>query len=165
LVSRKNRESLVAVLAGFALGACGSTSPKAAKPSAAGGAGGTGSVVIPIVGAGGCADIPDLAASDAGPDPLCAGTSAEISFQQNVLPLVHCSGEVCHQAWTYGTLAGRASHACCDGRPLVSPGRPSASHLVQAIRDVDSCVGRMGDLDAEQIAIVVAWVCEGAPDN
>jgi hypothetical protein len=39
------------------------------------------------------------------------------------------------------------------------------SHLVQAISDEDSCVGRMGDLDAAQVAIVVAWICEGAPDN
>ena len=163
-VSRKIREFLL-VLTGFALAACGSTSPPRAEPSANGGGGGTGALVIPIVGAGGCADVPGAAAVDAGPDPLCAGTSADISFQRNVLPLVHCSGEACHQAWTYGTLAGRASHACCDGRLLVSPGQPSASHLVQALRDVDSCVGRMGDLDAEQIATVVGWVCEGAPDN
>lgn len=164
-MSRQIREQFVLVLAGFGLAACGSTSPPRAEPSGMGGAGGTGSLVIPSVGAGGCADIPDAAMPEAGPDPLCAGTSADISFQRSVLPLVHCSGEACHQAWTYGTLTGRASHACCDGRLLVSPGRPSASHLVQAIRDVDSCVGRMGDLDAEQIAIVVGWVCEGAPDN
>lgn len=157
---------LVAACAGFALvlTACGGTPPRAER-TAVGGAGGTGSFVVPIIGAGGCADIPDAPVPAAGPDPLCAGAAAEVSFQRDVLPLVHCSGEACHQAWTYGTLAGRASQACCDRRLLVAPGRPSASHLVQAISDVDSCVGRMGDLDAEQIATVVAWVCEGAPDN
>ena len=157
---------LVATFAGFAslLTACGGTPSPRAERSAAAGAGGTGSFLVPIVGAGGCADIP-VSAPDAGPDPLCTGAIPEVSFQHDVLPLVHCSGETCHQAWTYGTLIGRASQACCDRRPLVAPGRPSASHLVQAISDTDSCVGRMGDLAPEQIATVVAWVCEGAPDN
>lgn len=102
---------------------------------------------------------------DGGTDPLCTQVPSEVSFQRDVLPLVHCSGEACHQAWTYATLVNHASRACCDHRPIVEAGQPSASHLVQAITDVDSCVGRMGDLDDAQVALVIAWICEGAPDN
>jgi hypothetical protein len=158
----------VALLAGWAsvLGACGSTARPQAERSGSGGAGASSLITVPVVvGSGGCADVPVAEPPDAAPDALCSGTSTDVSFQHDVLPLVHCSGEQCHQAWTYGTLVGHASRTCCDRRPLVAPGQPSASHLVQAISDVDSCVGRMGDLDAAQIAIVVAWVCEGAPNN
>lgn len=148
--------------------ACGTTSPAPATRAGAGvtrGTGGTSAQIVPVLGGGGCADTPDAPELDGGADALCAGAPVDISFRRDVTPLVSCSGEVCHQAWTYGTLVGRHSEICCDRRPLVSPGQPSASHLVQAVRDVDSCVGRMGDLDAAQIAIIVAWVCEGAPDN
>lgn len=157
--------ALVAALVGV-LGfvACGAGSRPAVKRTAEGGTGGSSSLIVPIGASAGCTDTPDVPVPD-GPDPLCLGAPAAISFQRDVIPLVHCSGEACHQAWTYRTLVGRASHACCDQRLIVSPGQPSASHLVQAISDVDSCVGRMGDLGTAQVATVVAWICEGAPDN
>jgi hypothetical protein len=82
-----------------------------------------------------------------------------------VAPLVGCTGEACHVPWSYGTLVGRQSLACCDGRLIVDPFHPSASHLVQAVSDTDSCVGRMGELEAPAIASIVAWICQGAPDN
>jgi hypothetical protein len=122
-------------------------------------------MLIPVGVAGGCAVTPVTPAADGGPDPLCAGSMPQVSFQRDVVPLVGCSGEACHQAWTYATLVGRQSNACCDHRPIVEPGRPSVSHLVQAITNVDSCVGQMGDLNDAQVAVVIAWICENAPNN
>jgi hypothetical protein len=51
---------------------------------------------------------------------------------------------------------------------LVAPGAPSRSHLVQALRGEGACVARMppgGALSDADIAKVIAWICEGAPDN
>jgi len=100
-----------------------------------------------------------------GPDPLCTPNLPEVSFAQDVAHLVGCSGEVCHAGWKYASLVGRASVTCCDHRLVVDPGHPSASHLVQAVSGTSDCVERMGSLTDEQIATIVAWICEGAPDN
>jgi hypothetical protein len=122
--------------------------------------------LIAVGVSGGCAVTPEVTpSSDGGLDPTCASAAEQISFQRDVAPLVNCSGEACHQAWNYGTLVGHDSNACCDHRPLVSPGWPSASHLFQAVTGVDSCVGRMGALDDAQVSVIAAWICEGAPNN
>jgi hypothetical protein len=152
--------------------ACASSSeaptPQATVSKGAGGSpgtAGTGTNTIPLGVAGGCVVTPDGSGMDAGADPVCAGMTTPVSFQRDVAQLVGCSGEVCHQPWSYATLSGHASTTCCDHRPLVLPGWPSESHLYQAITGVDSCVGRMGALSDAQVATVAAWICEGAPNN
>lgn len=102
------------------------------------------------------------------PDPFCAGTTPAVSFASDVAPLVGCTGEICHPRWTYDSLVLRASNTCCDHRLLVDPGRPSQSHLVQALLGTSPCVPRMpldGRLSDAQIATVVAWICQGAANN
>ena len=139
------------------------TTPGGSGSGSTGSAGTPASIVVMPVASCSAAPLPVLTPGDV--DPLCtAGTSA-VSYARDVAPLVGCSGESCHMPWSYSTLVGRQSLACCDMRLIVDPYHPSTSHLVQAVRDVDSCVGRMGDLDASAVATIVAWICEGAPQN
>jgi hypothetical protein len=99
---------------------------------------------------------------------LCTTELPTVSFVADVSPiLAGCTGEICHASWTYGTLVGKKSNACCDHRWIVEPGQPSASHLVQAVSGV-GCVPRMplgGSLPDSSIAVLTAWVCQGALDN
>jgi len=119
-------------------------------------------IVVPVAS---CSAAPDPMIAPGAADPLCTAGMPTVTFAQDVAPLVRCTGEACHNAWSYGTLVGKQSLACCDKRLIVDPGHPSTSHLVQAVSDMDSCVGRMGQLEAPEIATIVAWICEGAPDN
>lgn len=103
-------------------------------------------------------------------DPLCTPDLPSVSYRQDVAPiLASCSGEVCHAPWQYPTLVGQRSASCCDHRWLLEPGQPSASHLIQAVRGTGACVPQMpldeGALAASDIATLIAWTCEGAPDN
>lgn len=107
---------------------------------------------------------------DGGMDPQCAVNAPAVSFAADVMPvLTACTGEICHAPWRYETLVGQHSVACCDHRWLVSPGQPSASHVVQAVEGVDACVSQMpldeGSLSQTEIATLVAWVCQGALNN
>jgi hypothetical protein len=103
-------------------------------------------------------------------DPLCSQSSPSVSFAADVLPiLAQCTGEICHAPWSYATLVSQHSTACCDHRFLVEPRWPSASHVVQAVRGLGACVSQMpldeGSLPDDQIATLMAWVCQGALDN
>jgi hypothetical protein len=83
--------------------------------------------------------------------------------------LASCTGEICHAPWRYDTLVQQRSASCCDHRWLVAPGQPSASHVVQALRGQSACVPQMpldeGSLSDPEIATVVAWICQGAPND
>jgi hypothetical protein len=107
---------------------------------------------------------------DGGADPQCPANAPVVSFAKDVMPvLAACTGEICHAPWRYDTLVGQHSVACCDHRWLVSPGQPSASHVVQAVEGVGACVSQMpldeGSLPQSEIATLIAWVCQGALDN
>jgi hypothetical protein len=129
--------------------------------------GGTGGLIIVTpVGCAGSAPTMTAAAGAAQTDPLCSTITAAVSYQRQIAPLVRCSGEVCHQAWSYDSLVGKASKACCDHRLIVDPGRPSSSHLVQAVTgSPDSCVGRMGSVGDAQAQTIIDWICQGAPND
>ena len=103
-------------------------------------------------------------------DPQCLVGAPAVSFARDVAPiLAGCTGEVCHAPWSYDTLFGQRSTACCDQRWLVVPGQPSASHVVQAVTGIGACVPQMplneGSLSNAEIATLVAWVCQGALNN
>lgn len=143
---------------------CGSTTPPPAVRHA--GAGGRSAFDgVGVIAPEACTGDASAPAPGPNPDPLCAGARTDVTFQRDVAPLVACSGEACHPPWRYDTLVGRPSQTCCDRRLIVEPGSPSSSHLYQAIAGVDSCVGRMGALSDAGVATVVAWICEGAPDD
>jgi hypothetical protein len=159
---------LLLMLAATAPAACSESNNHMAVPSGSaagttGSAGTPASIVVPPVPSCSAAPAPVLAPGSV--DPLCAPGANQVSFARDVAPLVGCTGESCHVPWSYSTLVGRTSVACCDMRLLVDPFHPSASHLLQAVTDTDSCVGRMGDLEPPAIATIVAWICQGAPEN
>lgn len=111
---------------------------------------------------------PDAGAVLDSADPLCSTVVPAVSFQRDVARLVGCTGEICHARWTYDSLVNQSSSMCCDHRSLVAPGHPSTSHLVQALRGTSPCVPRMplgGELSESDIATVIAWVCQGAPND
>jgi hypothetical protein len=119
-------------------------------------------------GSGGCpgaeADAGDVAAPDDS-DALCATPAPSVSFSREVSRLVGCTGEICHSAWTYDSLVSKKSEACCDHRPLVDPGHPSNSQLVQALLGISPCTERMplgGQMSDTDVATVIDWVCQGA---
>ncbi len=149
------------------LAGCG---PQAKTTDGVGGHGGAGIALPSAGGSGGCVAATDsggVAASDS--DPLCQqGGRATLSFARDVAPNVGCTGEVCHQPWAYDTLVAQHSHVCCDERPIVEPFHPSRSHLVETLLGTSPCVGRMppsGQLPAQTITDVIAWICQGAPNN
>ncbi len=133
-----------------------------------GDAGGTGIAILlgDALCLGSSAAPPDVDAATV--DPLCTTTMPTVSFAKDVAPiLVGCTGEICHASWTYNTLVGRESTACCDHRWLILPGQASSSHVVQALNGI-GCVPRMplgGELPESSIATITAWVCQGALDN
>ena len=159
------------LLSAFALSAAGAfgcasnhTPAPGGSGSAAPGSAGT-PASITVVPAASCSDAPaPMIAPDAA-DPLCTPGLPQVSFQRDVAPLVRCTGEACHVPWSYSTLVAQPSTACCDRRFIVDPGHPTTSQLIQAVSDDDSCVGRMGQLEAPEIATLVAWICEGAPND
>ena len=111
---------------------------------------------------------PDAGAAIDAVDPLCSTALPAVSFQRDVARLVGCTGEICHARWTYDSLVNQPSSMCCDHRSLVAPEHPSTSHLVQALRGTSPCVPRMplnGQLSDSDIATVIAWVCQGAPND
>ena len=59
---------------------------------------------------------------------------------------------------------------CCDGRPMIAPGDPANSYLVNKIEGARLCGGQrmplnLGVLSAADQAAIIGWICEGAPDN
>jgi hypothetical protein len=145
-------------------GANGSGSPKGNGDAVA--------LVISVPDAGGCHQSADAAVSidDGGVDPQCTASAPVVSFATDVMPILRaCTGEICHAPWSYDTLVGQHSTVCCDHRWLIAPGQPSASHVVQALTNVDACVPQMpldeGSLSQTEIATLIAWVCQGALDN
>jgi hypothetical protein len=147
--------------------ACGQgQASRPVRPQGGGAGAPAGVIITPPFGCAGSNDTAGAGADADEPEPLCGGTVASVSYARQVAPLVSCTGEVCHQAWSYDKLVGKASMACCDHRLIVDPGRPSSSHLVQAVSgSADSCVGRMGALGDGQIQTIIDWICEGAPND
>jgi hypothetical protein len=131
---------------------------------------GEGGFRIPDFACDGGADGRDvLGPSDGSHDASgCAPSNPGVRFQTDVLPVFRgCSGELCHAPWSYGTTVGVMSTECCDRRPIVDPGHPDDSYLVQKIRGVDLCgnSSKMGDVPPDVIRSIEDWICLGAPDN
>ncbi|HEY2409035.1 MAG TPA: hypothetical protein VGI10_23685 [Polyangiaceae bacterium] len=140
----------------------------------------------PSLGAGGQAgglrfEFDAGACRDAGPDETgAAGDDGgpcvplmQRAYTTDVAPvLAECGGETCHGA--FGSPSGLAAQAigvraeeCCTHPPIISPGHPESSYMINKLLGQGICAGvRMpppGPLSAEQIQIVSDWICEGAP--
>jgi hypothetical protein len=164
---------------GGAAGMTGTTTASTAAGGAttttsAGGANTTSTFVIPSSGGGGstmtCGG-PD-AAPDVGPDAPtgCEGVDGGGVTFADVAPIFGgaCNIE-CHTPWEPQSLVNIPAYECCDGLPLVTPGNPNESYLMDKLEGHALCQGHRMPLSGppyltdDQIAIVRAWICAGAP--
>lgn len=102
--------------------------------------------------------------------------SRHVSYVTDVVPVfaANCGGEVCHNGqWggggAYENLVDVRAPECCDGRKLVLPGDPNRSYLVQKLKGIDLCAGSRMPLDRKiddrDVATLIDWICEGAPNR
>ncbi len=94
-----------------------------------------------------------------------AANGQRVSFQQDVQPLLNARCVACHggTAGLYldsynGVMNGGA------GWPIVVPGDPANSRLVQVVSSGDMPYGGP-PLTASEIQTLVNWIVAGAPDN
>ncbi len=102
-----------------------------------------------------------------------------VHLRRDVEPIFmsSCSGEFCHglamtsASRAYDYLVNQPSLECDDLRPLVTPGEPDRSYLVDKLVGRNLCAGHpmprgvSNQLTAEERATVLAWVAEGAPND
>jgi hypothetical protein len=147
-----------------------------------------------VIACGGCGetssvglDAPVDAAVDAPAPcfPLDGATSPDgepVSFSQDVLPkLMICANFECHgglagnldlnSGHQYTSLVGKRAGECGDGRLYVDPGHSDRSYFIDKLRgSICHCAGDRMPLggpfltDAD-IAMLITWVDEGAPNN
>jgi hypothetical protein len=105
-----------------------------------------------------------------------------VSFSGSILPLLQiCANTECHgnlaggldlsAGHQYTSLVGQAARECSDGRLYVDPGHSERSYFVDKLRgSICHCSGERMPLggpylsDAD-IASIIMWVDEGAPNN
>jgi hypothetical protein len=102
-----------------------------------------------------------------------------VKLSRDVEPIFmsSCSGEFCHGLSmtsgprAYYFLVNQPSLACDDMRPLVTPGDPARSYLVDKLWGHDLCSGHAmprglsNQLSRAEIQTVTDWICEGAPND
>ena len=120
-------------------------------------------------------------------DGICECSTTPLSFDTDVQSIftAHCASNGCHGGPSpkedmslevgeaHANLVGVEANQCVDGRLRVDPGTPDDSYLIHKLTAVDICAGVQmpsvggpsGDLDADQIATIAAWICQGAIDN
>ena len=96
------------------------------------------------------------------------GGSSKVSFRQDVLPVFDQSCVNCHGG-EGGLYLDNYDHVMAGGEdgPVVIPGKPSQSMLVQKIDGTSQPRMPLGGppLPTGEINIIVTWVKEGAPNN
>jgi hypothetical protein len=131
------------------------------------------------LGASGVSDAPGSGGTRSA-SPTCAMPRArEIQFSRDVEPILMsgCSGEFCHgmhmtsAARAYSFLVGQSSFECDDARPLVSPGDPEKSYLMDKVLGRNLCAGHAmprgfeNRLSPQEVRTLNDWICEGAPND
>lgn len=106
-------------------------------------------------------------------------TAPHVSLSRDVEPILmsRCSGEYCHgltmttAAKSYALLVDQPSLECDDMRPLVTPGDPSRSYLVDKMLDRNVCSGHpmprglSNRMSNREIVAVTEWIREGARND
>jgi hypothetical protein len=106
------------------------------------------------------------------------------SFKTDIEPILTraCTGAACHggarpkegldleSGTGYMEMVSVAASQCRDKRLLVDPGSPSTSYLMQKLLNTDLCSGtqmpKAGEsLASDELDLVSAWICIGAPNN
>lgn len=124
-----------------------------------------------------------------GPGAACSGGNCLcgdriVSFRDDVLPVLtgNCTASGCHTgnrpkeelaldaAVAYDELVGVRTSQCGGERTLVVPGNVAESYLMNKLVGVDMCSGSLmpkagQDLEAAELALINAWICQGAQEN
>lgn len=113
---------------------------------------------------------------------VSATTTGPESFSNDVQPILtaSCAATACHgfpmpqegmdlrAGHAYNNLVNVSSTECSN-RLRVAPGDPDNSYLVNKIEGTNLCFGtqmpKVGSLTSAEIAIIRAWVAQGAPNN
>jgi hypothetical protein len=98
-------------------------------------------------------------------------TEQQRDFPSQIQPLfASCSGEVCHEFSARGlrSIIGAQASECCTVAPLIAPGFPERSYLLDKLRGAPLCGGVRMPLDqpawgTADIQAISDWICEGAP--
>lgn len=119
----------------------------------------------PLAGEGGLGSTTESSASASCPE------GAPVDYTTQIAPiLATCRGEVCHDFSGSSAVAafiGAPADECCNQRELIAPGHPERSYLVDKLQGRRLCYGtRMpqnrGPLAATDVALIEAWICQGA---
>jgi hypothetical protein len=108
---------------------------------------------------------------------------APVSFAAQVQPIFNasCNDMGCHAgmrpAEALSLETGKAfaelvnvTSGQCSGRPLVKPGAPAGSYLMDKLLGANLCMGSQmpkagQSLPSTQIDLIRNWICQGAPNN
>lgn len=163
-VARVRGAYVCGVRAAFCLGAlvaCGSA--PTTQPLASGG---NPSLNLPPP-----ARCPDHSASSATPSTCTAGVHRD--FSTEVVPLFSgCGGEICHSFAAGGitTQIGVPATQCCNRIPVIDPGHPENSYLLNKLSGQGLCDGAQMPLgrtafSASDLRVLGDWICQGADTN
>jgi hypothetical protein len=106
-----------------------------------------------------------------------AHTDMRVELARDVEPILlsGCSGEFCHRLTSasraYAFLVNQPSTECDDSRPLVMPGHPERSYVVDKILGRNLCAGHPmprgleNQLSADEVRTITEWISEGALDD
>ncbi len=91
--------------------------------------------------------------------------AGQVSFSRDVSPIFESRCVICHgeTQGLYLTDYQSVMRGSVNG-PVVIPGNPQRSRLVQMVRPGQMPYGGP-PLTADEIAVIVAWVADGAPNN
>ena len=148
----------------LALAAC-SSSPHSAPAQNDGGSAGASSglnLVVPVVS---CPDASTLVRSPGACVPL-----QHRDFATEIVPLFDgCAGEVCHNfgGGAIAGLIGVLEPECCKEIPVIDPGHPETSYVLDKLSGRNICAGARMPLErpplaAQDLQAISDWICQGA---
>jgi hypothetical protein len=112
--------------------------------------------------------------------PSCSTRRArEVKFARDVEPILMsgCSGEFCHglamtsASRAHAFLVNQPSFECDGERPIVTPGDPDRSYLMDKVLGRNLCAGHAmprgfgNRLSPDEVQTLSDWICEGAPND
>lgn len=97
-------------------------------------------------------------------------TSEEMSFSKDVLPIfqskcIACHGLVISFKGVSLTSYEAVMNTVVEGQPIVRPGDPNSSLLLQVLLRGTSVMPPTGQLPEGKINLIEKWIAQGAQDN
>jgi len=107
----------------------------------------------------------------------CSGKQPTLSADVVPITKTNCAVAIaCHTvdataSGVYHSYVNVPCEECSDARPLITPGDPEHSYLINKITGKNLCGGfgsmpKGGQLmEGSEIQTIYDWICEGAPQN